>query len=303
MKRALANGLLAFLVAFIAIAAGLAQAGSLVVDMLDVGQGDGILIRTEEKAVLIDAGLKKARTVDQLKALGVDHLDLVVATHPHADHMGGMQQVLEAFPPKLYVDNGMPHTTQTYGELMAYIEKAGIAYRTAEKGMTLKMGTEAVFQVLFPEGKPLRGTRSDLNSNSVVLRLDHQEVSFLFTGDAEEPTEAALLADNLQPVDVLKVAHHGSAHATTNRFLRAVKPRFALISTGTENRYGHPTDECLDRLKRANVLVFRTDQSGQVRVISVGKDVEMLEGSAAELAQMRLPWAPSAQARTVTGSR
>ncbi len=136
-----------------------------------------------------------------------------------------------------------------------------------------------------------------------MLRLDHDEVSFLFTGDAEEPTESALLSADLQPVDVLKVAHHGSAHATTNRFLRAVKPRFALISAGEDNRYGHPKDECLDRLKRAGVLVFRTDKSGQIRVISDGKDVEMLEGSADELSQMRLPWAPSAQARTVTGSR
>lgn len=267
-----------------------AWAGGLVVDMLDVGQGDSVLIRTEQKTVLIDAGLRKANVVQQLKKLGVDHLDLVVTTHPHADHMGGMAAVLEVFKPKIYMDNGLPHTTKTYQELMTLIEEEKIPYRTAKQGMNLNLGAEATFKVLWPRERPIRGTRSDLNSNSVVLKLTHGEKTFLFTGDAEEPTEQALQQLDVGKVDVLKVAHHGSGHSSTPGFLRAVDATFALVSCGEGNRYGHPDPESMKRLKRSGALIFRTDLSGQIRVISDGKEVEILEGSIDELAGMRLPW-------------
>lgn len=269
-----------------------AWGGSLVVDVLDVGQGDAILVRTEAKAVLIDAALKKADVVGQLRRLGVDHLDLVVTTHPHADHMGGMSDVLAAFPPKLYLDNGLPHTTETYTELMKLVEDRNVPYQTALTGNALRLGTEATIEVLFPGDRALRNTRSDLNSNSVVLLLDHGDVEFLFTGDAEEPTEQALVALGLPDVDVLKVAHHGSEHSSTDPFLRAVKPEIALISCGVDNRYGHPTVEAIDRLKRVGATVYRTDRSGQLRLISDGHTVEVLEGSLTEFAGMRLPWQP-----------
>lgn len=267
-----------------------AWAGSVVVDVLDVGQGDAILVRTQDKTVLIDAALKKADVVGQLRRLGVTQLDLVVTSHPHADHMGGMADVLNGFQPKLYLDNGLPHTTEAYTELMKVVEERAIPYKTAVTGTALRMGTEATFEVLFPGDKALKNTRSDLNSNSVVLLLDHGEVEFLFTGDAEEPTEQALLALGLPDVDVLKVAHHGSEHSTTPPFLRAVKPEIAVISCGIENRYGHPSADTIDRLKKAGAAVYRTDQSGQLRLISDGHTVEVLEGSITELAAMRLPW-------------
>ncbi len=285
--------LLRVLIAAVAwfLAAASALAGSLVLDVLDVGQGDAILIRTEDKAALIDAGLRKAHVVEQLQKLGVDHLDLVVATHPHADHVGGMADVLRVYKPKLYLDNGLPHTTRTYEELMALVEAEHIPYRTARQGMTLRLGGEAVFTVLFPAERPLRGTRSDLNSNSVVLRLDHGQVGVLLMGDAEEPTEDALVAAGLAPAQVLKVAHHGSAHSTHAPFLRAVQPKIALISCGADNRYGHPDPDTVKRLRRAGALVFRTDRSGQIRVLSDGSQVEVLEGDLDELARMPLPWA------------
>lgn len=265
-----------------------AWAGELTVDVLDVGQGDAILIRGGGKSVLIDAGDRDASTVEQLTALDVHRLDLVVATHPHADHIGRMPDVLAAFEVGLYLDSGLPHDTQTYRDTMAAVEQRHIPYRTASAGTHLNLGDEAVFTVLFPSGTALTGTRSDLNSNSVVLRLDHGQNSFLFTGDAEEPTERELMRGGLEPVDVLKVAHHGSEHSSTPSFLDAVHPRYALVSVGSGNRYGHPDAACLQRLADAHAMVYRTDLSGDLRVLSDGVDLEVVEGTLAELEQVRV---------------
>jgi competence protein ComEC len=259
-----------------------ALAGEVMVDFLDVGQGDAILIRGGEKTVLIDASVKKARVSTQLRQLGVERLDLVVATHPHADHIGGMEKVVRAFDVGLYMDNGLPHTTATYESLMTAVEELGIPYRSARRDMTLRLGDEAVITVLSPTDTLFTGTRSDLNSNSVVLRLDHDEVSFLFMGDAEEPTEHAI-ASSLEPVDVLKVAHHGGAHSSTLSFVQAAQPTWAVISVGEGNRYKHPTIEAMVRIRSVGATIFRTDKSGQVRAISDGHQLEFMEGSLAEL--------------------
>ncbi len=258
--------------------------------MLDVGQGDSVLIRTAEKTVLIDAGIKKANVVDQLRSLGVDHLDLLVSTHPHADHIGGMAAVVNAFDVSLYLDNGLPHTTQTYLALMTALKDRDVPYRSATTGLQLRLGDEALLTVLNPNDPPLRGTRSDLNSNSVVLRLDHEDISFLFTGDAEDPTERALLSADLQRVDVLKVAHHGSGHSTSSAFLKAAAPTYALVSCGADNRYGHPDPETMGRLRDAGVQIYRTDRSSHIRALSDGASVELLEGNLHQIANMRDPF-------------
>jgi beta-lactamase superfamily II metal-dependent hydrolase len=266
-----------------------ALAGEVLVDFLDVGQGDSILIRGGGKAVLIDAGIKGARVAEQLRALGVARLDLVVTTHPHADHMGGMEDVVRAFDVGLYLDNGLPHTTETYAALMTAIEERQIPYRKGEFGMTLNLGSEAVFHVLFPEGVPLTDTRSDLNSNSVVMLLTHGDVDFLFTGDSEEPTEHIIARRDLPSIEVLKVAHHGSAHSSTSGFLGRVRPTYAVISCGVGNRYGHPDPEALDRLRAVGAQIYRTDESGHLRAVSNGRVVEILEGAVPEVARFRPP--------------
>jgi competence protein ComEC len=248
------------------------------VDFLDVGQGDAIVIRGGDHAVLIDAGDRGATTVAQLRELGVRRLDLVFATHPHADHIGEMAHVLSSFDVGRYVDNGMTHTTATFAEVMRVLDDRGIPHDVAREGMTFGLGDEATFTVLFPDGALLHDTRSDLNSNSVVLRLDHGGDTFLFTGDAEEPTETALLEAGLGPVDVLKVAHHGSDHSSTAAFLSATRPEQVVISVGAENRYGHPGDETMRRLASLGAIVYRTDQSGHLRAISDGAEIEILEG-------------------------
>jgi len=276
-------GLRAWLVRWICLWAALlvacpAWAGEVLVDMLDIGQGDSILIRGGGKAVLIDAGIPESKVVDQLHALGVTRLDLVIATHPHADHIGDMIDVVRGFDIGLYMDNGLPHTTVTYQDLMKAVEERGIPYRAARLGQKIKLGEEATMEVLWPSDTPLRDTRSDLNSNSVVVWLTHGENTFLFTGDSEEPTEAALLANGIGPVDVLKVAHHGSEHSSVESFLAVVHPKIALISCGTGNRYGHPDPIALARYAAIGAHVYRTDTQGHLRVVSNGKTLTVQEG-------------------------
>ena len=275
-----------------------AWAGEVVVDFLDVGQGDAVLIRGGGKTVLIDASVKAARVAAKLQRLGIGRLDLVVATHPHADHVGGMEEVLRGFDVGLYMDNGLPHTTATYEALMVAVEERGIPYKPAMRGTTLRLGEEATFTVLFPDTTPLRETRSDLNSNSVVMRLDHGEISFLFTGDAEEPTEEALLHNGLQPVDVLKVAHHGSGHSSSAAFLAAASPDVAVISCGTGNRYKHPYPDALERLASAGATVYRTDLSGTIRAVSDGKVLRMEPGALPELQDVAPPSPKEVPSRT-----
>lgn len=279
-----------FLLSVLAVDAG---AGEVLVDVLDVGQGDAVLVRGGGKSVLIDAGPREGGALAQLQQLGIRHLDLVVATHPHADHIGGMADVLQNIDVGLFLDNGMPHTTATYAQVMIEVEQRGIRYRTAERGLRLKLGDEAAFTVLFPAATPLAGTRSDLNSNSVVLWLDHGEVDMLFTGDAEAPTEEALALPDA--VDVLKVAHHGSSHSSTPGFLARARPTYAIVSCGAANRYGHPDPEALGRLEAAGAMVYRTDLSGNLRVISDGLTVEVLEGTLSELE--RVPIAQRGEVR------
>jgi competence protein ComEC len=258
------------------LVAGQAFAGTLRVEVLDVGQGDAILIRSPAgKVVLVDAGDAPEEAHNQLKQRGITQLDLVVATHPHADHIGGMQTVVERIPVKLYTDNGLPHSTQTYIDLMRVVEDKGIPYREAVAGTTYRLDDGATLEVLFPAGQRLRGTRSDLNSNSVVLRLRHQGNCFLLTGDSEEPTERALVEAQVGQCGVLKVAHHGSDHSSTAAFLDEVKPKLALVSVGTDNRYNHPGQGAMQRLEAAGVDIHRTDLEGTLLLTSSEQGVHL----------------------------
>ena len=252
-----------------------ALAGILEVDILNVGQGDAIFIRSPEgKTVLIDAGTgRKGDVVAMLKERNVEMLNLMVATHPHADHIGGLDEVLEAIPVKAFMDSGMTHTTRSYAKVMELVEQKEIKYIAGKAGRTLRLGAEVELTLLHPQDALLRNTRSDLNSNSVVIRMTHKDNCFLFTGDAEEPTEELLVQKGIEPCNVLKVAHHGSNHSSTMHFLKAVQPEIALISLGKGNRYGHPGDESMARLKKVGAQIYRTDLLGTIQVRSDGKKV------------------------------
>jgi competence protein ComEC len=256
-----------------------AHAGQLLVDVIDVGQGDAVLLRSPDgKTVLIDSGTGRTDMAAELQGRGVHQIDLAISTHPHADHIGGMEDLLRGMPVGVYMDNGVPHTSQLYTELMAAVEELGLSYMEAEAGQRIQFGEEATIDVLWPPKAKLRGTRSDLNANSVVLELTHGENCFLFVGDAEEETEVRLLVRGLEQCDVLKVAHHGSDHSSTERFLGKLQAGTALISVGEHNRYNHPGEDCLRRLESNGARVYRTDQQGALRVISDGTDLQVLEG-------------------------
>ncbi len=255
-----------------------AHAGDLQMHVLDVGQGDSILLETPDKHhILVDAGISRSGVAQTLERLGVEELDLVFSTHAHADHIGGMGAVLAQFKVKQYLNSGLPHSTQTYKKLMGTLDTLDVDYRSVKAGEVFEFEDDIQIRVIWP-GARLSGTRSDLNSNSVVLRVTHGEDCLLLTGDAERATETVLLRHNVEPCQVLKVAHHGSRHSNSMAFLQAIKPEIAIISAGFENRYGHPHNDALKRLESLKTQIYRTDQTGHITVLSTGSGLSVVDG-------------------------
>jgi len=254
------------------------HAGTLQVEVLDVGQGDAILLTLPAgERVLIDAGPTKDGVYRQLRGRGIRSLDLVVASHAHLDHIGGMEAVVESFKIGAYVDSGVPAESATFQDLERMLSSRKVERTRATTHQSWSWD-EVTATVLWPGRTYLSDTRSDLNSNSVVLRVDHGDVCFLFTGDAEEPTEEVIADDLRGGCEVLKVAHHGSRHSTSSHFLDVMQPEIALISCGKDNKFDHPGTDTLERLERIGAEVFRTDQSGRLILESDGTDVVMTRG-------------------------
>lgn len=255
-------------------------ASSVEVHFLNVGQGDSILIKANSgKNALIDGGTRSAGpgVVAYLRAQGVESVDLLIATHPHEDHIGGLINVLGAFSVSTVIDAGVPHTSSTFADFLAAIElqvlAGGCAYETPE-GQTVSLAPNVTITVLGPDGK-----MNSLNNSSVICRLDFGTTSFLFPGDAEEPAELALVsAGKPLAVDVLKVGHHGSSTSTSSSFLAAVSPTHAVVSVG-KNTYGHPSSVTLNRLSGAGVTVHRTDVSGHIVFHSDGTTLQVADAS------------------------
>lgn len=247
--------------------------GELLVHYIDVGQGDSILVQCNGKNMLIDAGTSQAagKVVDYLQSQGVETLDYVIATHPHADHIGGMADVIETFGVVTFLMPQLPDsqvpTTKTYERMLDALEAKGIKATAAKTGGKYRLG-EAVLEILSPDKD---SSFDDLNNWSVVAALDYGSTSFLFTGDAEEPVEEALLQKGFQlKADVLKFGHHGSRTSSTEAFLEKVNPRMGIISCGEGNDYGHPHAETLEKAQARGMKVYRTDLEGTIVVKSDG---------------------------------
>lgn len=271
-----------------------APAGSLRIYALDVGQGDGLLVISPQgKTVLIDAGPAEAgdEVVSALRNHGVKQLDLAVATHPHADHIGGMKKVMEAFRVKKFLDSGQTYSTATYERMLREIQENKISFIKAVRGQTIELEPGVKLEVLNPGKKFLteeevRSGGSTQNANSVVLRLSYGQFAMLFTGDAETETEKQIMESGATlNAQVLKIGHHGSRHATSRKFLEAVQPQVAVISASEDNDYGHPSQATLDRLKKASIKTFRTDLSGAIEIFSDGKTFEARPARKATLAE------------------
>jgi beta-lactamase superfamily II metal-dependent hydrolase len=244
--------------------------GDLRAYFLDVGQGDSSVILFKDKVILIDAGEvdQGDRVVSDLEKLGVTRIDLLVATHPHSDHIGGMQKVLAHFPVGKVLDSGIPTTSSLYEYFLKSVDEKNIPYVVAEQGETIDLDPSLRILVLSP---PKEHIGDDLNTNSIVLRISYGTVNLLYTGDATTAAEDALEKTGY-PLDaqVLKVGHHGSSGSSSAAFLGRVDPEVAVISVGADNDYGHPHQETLERLKTAGPLVLRTDRDGTILVESDG---------------------------------
>jgi competence protein ComEC len=236
------------------------------VHYIDVGQGDGILIMAPDgQTMLIDGGDTDTGIVNYLQNKGIQHINLVVATHPHSDHIGGLVQVLNAIPVDKVITNGQPHTTSVYENFLDAIASAKAEYVEVKRGDTITLGS-LVFNVLNPVS-----TTGDINNNSVVLKLVYGKISFLFMGDAQPDAIASMLASALiQKTDILKVGHHGSHSATTPAFLEMAKPTVAIYSAGLGNDYGHPDPETITALQAIGAIIYGTDVNGTIIVTSDG---------------------------------
>jgi len=245
-----------------------ATAGSLKVHYLDVGQGDSILIQQGDIAMLIDAGgnANGDQVVKYIKNLGISNLEYVIGTHPHEDHIGGLDDVIKSFDIGKVILPDITHTTKTFEDVLIAIKNKGLKITKAVHGNEYSLGDANIMIV-----GPITIKASDLNNASVVCRVTFGQTSFLFTGDAETESESAILAKKYNvSANVLKVGHHGSSTSTCKAFLEAVKPAHAIIMVGASNTYGHPTAVTLDKLKAANIKVFRTDLAGTIIATSDG---------------------------------
>jgi competence protein ComEC len=257
-------------------------AGTLRVDFIDVGQGDAALVTSPTgKTVLIDGGPHHAAPA--LAAFLADHLrgpiDLILLTHRHEDHLGGLAEAVRRFGVRQFLDAPVEHAERGYTTLMRALEARGAEVKNATRGRVIDLGGGARLTLLGPPEPLITGSHSDVNANSVVARLTYEGFSVLFAGDAEAPTEAWLLASGAPlQATVLKVAHHGSRYASSAPFLRAVGARIAVVSVGAANRYHHPAAATLDRLARAGATVYRTDMAGDVTVESDGTSARVRTG-------------------------
>ena len=246
--------------------------GELKVYFLDVGQGDSIYIKTPKgDDILIDGGDNKYGdiVVNYLTELGVDDIEVIIATHPDADHIGGLDIVLNHFDVKAVYAPRVTHTTKTYEDFIIAVKNEGLKFKEAKAGIELPLdGIKAKFVA------PVNTYSDDLNSWSAVLKLEFGEISFLFTGDATFKSEADMLSTNQDlEATVLKLGHHGANSSSSDDFLNKVNPKYGIVSAGLNNKYGHPTPEILAKLNNRGVEVYRTDLQGTIVATSDGKKV------------------------------
>lgn len=255
-----------FLVGCQALNVGITQ--DLRLHFINVGQGDSVLIQSGDRAALYDGGVRSSGVLQYLQAIGLTSLDLVIASHADADHIGGLIDVVRHYKPRFFMDNEIPHTTRTYEDLLLAVEEAGsqVLEPTARR---IGLG-ETDLHVIPPPQKPSWGQ----NENSVGLVIEHGEFRAALTGDAEHQETQWWLANYpelLQPVDVYKSAHHGSPNGDTPSSINAFQPDVVVISVGRNNQYGHPAPEILALYESVGAATYRTDEHGTVVVESDGQ--------------------------------
>ena len=254
-----------------------ASGQNMMVHFIDVGQGDSILIQLpNQQNMLIDAGDNHTGqlVVDYLKEQGVSMIDYLIATHPHADHIGGMDNVIDQFEIGVIYMPRVAHTTKTYMELLEAIDEKNLRIRTAKAGVTITIDDVTV-EILAPDSQ----LESDnLNDYSVVLKLIYGKTKFLLQGDAEKKSEEFILESGMDiKADVIKLGHHGSSTSSTPKYIEAVDPDYAIVMAGEGNKYGHPHKEVVALMNEKGITLYRTDRNGTIVVISDGNKVSFNE--------------------------
>ena len=241
------------------------------VHFIDVGQGDSILIKQGDYSMLFDAGDNQYgnTVVKYLKDNDIKKLDYVFGSHPHADHIGGLDDVIHTFDIGKVIIPKLTHNTKTFEDVVYAVKSKGLKITTPIVGDEYTLG-DAKFTILAPN----QGTYSNLNNYSIVIRLEFGDNSFVFTGDAESQVETEILNNgyNIQ-ADVLHLGHHGSDTSSSSNFLKAIAPSHAVVSVGIDNKYGHPESSVINRLIEQNIEIYRTDLHGTIIATGNGESI------------------------------
>lgn len=264
---------------FIALSLGSAVAfGSenkeMKVHYIDVGQGDSILIETpNDKVILIDGGPPKAgdKIVTYLQEQNVREIDLLIATHPDFDHIGGLIKVMQSFPIKQIVDSGKLHTTKTYIQYINQIRKNKIPVNFVNKNERLSVDPQIQINVLNSYEK-----NKSNNQSSIVLKLTYETIDFLFMGDIERRQELKIMEEEDIQSEIIKVAHHGSKTSSSLSFLQEVNPSIALLTYHKRNKFGHPVSRVIENLNKVDAQIYSTAVFGNVVIVTNGKDYFVL---------------------------
>lgn len=245
------------------------------IEFLDIGQGDASLIYTKDEVIMIDTGDvdERDRLEKLLKERNISTIDKLIITHPHADHIGGAYVVFKNVNVKEVYDNGDATTSKTYQTYLKNIKQKNIAYHQLKAGDTVDFGDGVSFKVFSPTEKMIKND-DDLNNNSIVGQLRYKDFTILFTGDSERDAEQNMVKSygNELQSDVLKSPHHGSRTSSSDDYLKTVKAKDVIISLAADNEYGHPHKQTLDRYKKYNMNVYRTDQDGTITITTDGSD-------------------------------
>ncbi len=269
-----------------------AFAADLLMHTIDVGQGDSIFIQFPDKStMLVDAGERDAgdTVVNYLRNLGVRKIDILVLTHPHSDHLGGMQDILGTFQIGKVWDSGYQHGSGLQRKFLETIARQKIRFGRPKAGFSEKAG-DATIEIIAPV-KALSGTDSDPNNNSIILRISYGRFSVLLTGDAEGEERESV--GTFPQSTVLKVAHHGSHNGTDAVFLRQVRPEVAVISCALRNDYGHPHKETIRELEKTGVKWFSTARDGSIVISSDGRTYSVKTGRSAVATPSPAPAKPN----------
>ena len=246
---------------------------TLTVHYIDVGQADSILLETEGKFMLIDGGNKEdgQLVISYLQQQGVEELEAVICTHAHEDHVGGLPSVLAVFPVKAVYAPTKTYSSKVFDSFLHYVDQQGLEVTIPAPGDKLALGGVDMTVV-----GPVK-SYAETNDTSIVVLADYSETRFLFTGDMETPAENDMLdywGDRIDwNVDVLKAGHHGSDTSSGYRFVYEADPEYAIVSVGTGNTYGHPSESILSRYADAGIPLFRTDELGHVIVTTDGQNI------------------------------